>query len=62
MPEGSGMRMQHGSEGLQLCTLSQVPETGLIDGHEGPLCLGAASLWWLLAMSGQNHKMLKLAR
>lgn len=38
------MRMQHGSEGLQLCTLSQVPETGVRDGHEGSLFLGATFL------------------
>lgn len=42
--EDPGMRMQHGSEGLQLRTLSQVPEVGVRDGHEGSLCLGTTFL------------------
>lgn len=44
--EDPGMRTRHGSEGLQFCTLSQAPEAGARDGHEGSLCLGAASPGW----------------
>ena len=76
--ENPGTKMQHGSEGLQLCTPSPRSwRKGLgLRAH----CLAAASptwrskavlfssgavsncsqLWWPPAVSGQNHKILRL--